>query len=154
MKASLNDQKAAAGITPHHGELRSELRERVLTLPGAVRAGGSHDEARGALLDYLERELLPHAAAEEEALYPAGDTGTTALLIRAMRDEHRDLRHARDRVGTDTRRDRGGRGGEQRSWRSSSPTSQRRTTCLSPLWSPTRTVSLSGLLRGMHEQVG
>ena len=51
----------------------------------------AHGEAKQAVLDYLEQELLPHAAAEEEALYPAGDTGMTALLVRAMRDEHRNL---------------------------------------------------------------
>jgi hypothetical protein len=34
---------------------------------------------------------LPHAPAEEAALYPAGDSGRTALLVRAMKDEHRNL---------------------------------------------------------------
>ena len=43
------------------------------------------------MLEYLDGELLPHASAEEKALYPAGDSGLTAMLVRAMRDEHRNL---------------------------------------------------------------
>lgn len=87
----LTDDEAAAAIKAHHVELRGGLRERVLALRSTVQAGMAHGEAKQAVLDYLERELLPHAAAEEEALYPAGDTGMTALLVRAMRDEHRNL---------------------------------------------------------------
>ncbi|HVA85157.1 MAG TPA: hemerythrin domain-containing protein [Candidatus Saccharimonadales bacterium] len=88
---SPNDEAAARAIRAHHVELRDTLRARVLALRDDVQTGRESSDSRRAVLDYLERELLPHAAAEEEALYPAGDTGLTALLVRAMRDEHRNL---------------------------------------------------------------
>jgi hypothetical protein len=40
---------------------------------------------------YLDTEIVPHAAAEERTLYPAADAGPAALLVDAMRAEHRDL---------------------------------------------------------------
>jgi len=85
------DDQAAAAIKAHHDELRGGLRERVVALRSTIQAGMAHGEAQQAVLDYLEQELLPHAMAEEEALYPAGDIGVTALLVHAMRDEHRNL---------------------------------------------------------------
>ena len=94
----LTDAQAAEAITAHHVELSSEIRRRVDDLSDAVAAGVPHDEARRAVLDYLDRDLLPHAAAEEQALYPGGDRGMTALLVRAMRDEHRNLAAHVDRL--------------------------------------------------------
>lgn len=81
---TLTDAQAAGAIRAHHAELAAELRRRVL----AVGAAGGTAETASDLLDYLDRDLLPHAMAEEQALYPAGDSGETALLVRAMRDEH------------------------------------------------------------------
>lgn len=88
---SPDDQAASKAIRAHHVELRDGLRARVLTLYDDVAAGRPHDASQRGVLEYLEQELLPHATAEEAALYPAGDTGATALLVRAMRDEHGNL---------------------------------------------------------------
>ena len=85
------DKEAAAAIRAHHDELRDTLRVRVGDLRDAVRAGRSHVVSERAVIGYLEDDLLPHAAAEETALYPAGDTGLTALLVRAMREEHKGI---------------------------------------------------------------
>jgi Hemerythrin HHE cation binding domain len=85
------DMEAAAAIRAHHDELRDTLRVRVGDLRDAVRAGRSHVLSERAVIGYLEDDLLPHAAAEEAALYPAGDTGLTALLVRAMREEHKGI---------------------------------------------------------------
>jgi iron-sulfur cluster repair protein YtfE (RIC family) len=85
------DEEAAAAIRAHHDELRDTLRVRVGDLNDAVRAGRSHVVSERAVIGYLEDDLLPHAAAEETALYPAGDTGLTALLVRAMREEHKGI---------------------------------------------------------------
>lgn len=85
------DKEAAAAIRAHHLELRDTLRARVGDLRDAVRAGRPHSVSEGAVIGYLEDDLLPHAAAEEAALYPAGDTGLTALLVRAMREEHKGI---------------------------------------------------------------
>ncbi|HET8777071.1 MAG TPA: hemerythrin domain-containing protein [Candidatus Limnocylindria bacterium] len=87
----MSDEQAVDAIRAHHTELQSELRKRVTALEESVRRGEWHGDAQRSLLEYLEGELLPHASAEEQALYPAGDSGLTALLVRAMRDEHRTL---------------------------------------------------------------
>lgn len=86
--SQLTDEAAATAIRAHHVELADGIRRRIEALLGDVRMGGSADAARTDVLAYLDRELLPHARAEEEALYPAGDRGATALLVRGMRDEH------------------------------------------------------------------
>lgn len=106
---SMTDQEAAAAIRVHHSELRQGLVDRVAALEESVRRGEWHGEAQREVLDFLEGELLPHAFAEEQALYPAGDAGATAMLVRSMRDEHTDLagrvaalRDATDAVGVAT----------------------------------------------------
>lgn len=85
------DGEAAEAIRAHHGQLRAGLRDRVLALLDASRAGHAVDATQATVLAYLDEKLLPHAAAEEVALYPAGDVGGSALLVRAMREEHRNL---------------------------------------------------------------
>ncbi len=89
--SSQSDVQAAAAIRVHHRELRDGLQTRVLNLEDAVRSGQAHDDTRDSVLAYLDEDLLPHAAAEETALYPAGDSGASELLVRAMREEHRNL---------------------------------------------------------------
>ncbi len=84
----MTTQETAAAIRAHHLELENGLRIRVLDLFEVVRAGRSHQDATMATLRFLDTELLPHAAAEEQALYPAADSGVAALLVRAMREEH------------------------------------------------------------------
>jgi iron-sulfur cluster repair protein YtfE (RIC family) len=88
---SMTDEQAADAIRAHHSELQGELRKRVVALEDAVRRDASHGEPQEALLEFLEHDLLPHALAEEKTLYAAGDTGHSALLVRSMRDEHRNL---------------------------------------------------------------
>lgn len=85
------DAQAAAAIRAHHRELHDGLRSRVLVVEDTVRDARPHGDAQDSVLAYLDGELLPHAAAEEVALYPAGDIGAGELLVRAMRDEHRNL---------------------------------------------------------------
>jgi iron-sulfur cluster repair protein YtfE (RIC family) len=89
--SSQANEEAASAIRAHHRELHEDLRTRVAALSVAVRSGADHIDARDAVIEYLDRDLLPHAAAEETALYPAGDAGVTAMLVRAMRNEHRDI---------------------------------------------------------------
>lgn len=92
------NQEAADAIRAHHGEMQDELRARIESLIEAARTGAAHEPAQRAVLEYLEGELLPHAAAEEQALYPAGDTGLSALLVRSMREEHRFIIGSVERV--------------------------------------------------------
>ena len=88
---TMTNERAADAIRAHHAELATTLRQRVMALVTAVRSRQPHLDAHGAVVEFLDTELLPHAGAEEEALYPAGDVGPTAMLVRSMRDEHVNL---------------------------------------------------------------
>jgi len=88
---ALTDAESAGAIRAHHKELQGALRrERVAALGDAVRARQPMNRP-SAVLAFLDTELLPHAAAEERSIYPAGDRGVTAMLVHAMLDEHRNL---------------------------------------------------------------
>ncbi len=98
--SSQSDTEAATAIRAHHRELHEGLRTRVSVALETARAGRPDGDARESVLAFLDGELLPHAAAEETALYPAGDTGSSELLVRAMREEHRNLIAHVDRLRT------------------------------------------------------
>jgi uncharacterized protein (DUF2249 family) len=101
------------------------------------------------------RELVPHALAEEEALYPAAHgTSEGRLLVEAMLGEHRLIAEL---VGTLT-------GSEHDAVRAASTAIALRTVFEShlakendliiPLLLRTPGVSVAGLLDGMHEVLG
>lgn len=83
--------EAAAAIRSHHAELAESLRERVTALQASARETVPYETARDRVVALLDAEIVPHAAAEERTLYRAADTGPAALLVDAMRTEHRDL---------------------------------------------------------------
>jgi uncharacterized protein (DUF2249 family)/iron-sulfur cluster repair protein YtfE (RIC family) len=88
------DATAATAIEQHHAELSGALAARVEALVNAaVRGDGAATlAARQALVNWCREELLPHAAAEEQALYPAAhglDRGR--LLVDGMFAEHQVL---------------------------------------------------------------
>jgi uncharacterized protein (DUF2249 family)/iron-sulfur cluster repair protein YtfE (RIC family) len=88
------DATAAATIEEHHAELAGALAACVeALLAAAVHGDGSAAlAAREGLVAWCRTELLPHAAAEEAALYPAAsglDRGR--LLVDGMLAEHRVL---------------------------------------------------------------
>lgn len=78
-------------ITHHHAALADDLR----TLAAAVLDGarsGDYDLARTDVVAWFRSELLPHARAEEVALYSAGARlEDTRLLVEGMVTEHRVL---------------------------------------------------------------
>jgi uncharacterized protein (DUF2249 family) len=90
-----------AAITSHHAQLAAQLAaltDAVLTTPA-----GEQRHARDELLDWYRKELLPHAVAEEQALYSlAADRETTRLLICGMLAEHRSLVRLIIALGTAT----------------------------------------------------
>lgn len=91
-------------VTSHHGELLARLTGRVEAFVEAVRSGRAPGPPRAELLDFLRAELVPHARAEDELLYRAVRTAKTALLARAMQDQHQLIATLVDRVehaGTD-----------------------------------------------------
>ncbi|HEX5495195.1 MAG TPA: hemerythrin domain-containing protein [Mycobacteriales bacterium] len=85
-------------IRAHHQALGEAVVEGALSVWESVDrlTPGSHQSELVAL---CEREVLPHAAAEERTLYRAGiDLPAVAPMIRAMLAEHTTLRDAVDRL--------------------------------------------------------
>ncbi|GIF13688.1 DUF2249 domain-containing protein [Actinoplanes teichomyceticus] len=89
---SPSDEVAAAAVVRHHAQMATELDRLVRDLIRTAEIGGLRQiwQAREALVGWLTGELLPHANAEEAALYPAasGQPGA-GLLITGMLAEHR-----------------------------------------------------------------
>ena len=78
------DHDAAASVVAHHRQLSADLDSHVSQLQAAARTSGTDWEAhRDGLVAWLKTELLPHAAAEENALYPAA---AAQLLAEEFRD--------------------------------------------------------------------
>ncbi|MCC3650162.1 DUF2249 domain-containing protein [Streptomyces sp. S07_1.15] len=87
------DAAAVEAVEAHHTHLAGELAGRVsVLLDTAARNPAGAEAARASLAAFCERELLPHAAAEEAALYPAAHgTKEARLLVDGMLAEHRRL---------------------------------------------------------------
>jgi hemerythrin HHE cation binding domain-containing protein len=85
------NREVIAAIRAHHDQLAEQLRALTADLVVAAQRGSFAAE-QTALHDWYRTELLPHADAEERALYrPAVDMDATRLLVRSMIDEHRAL---------------------------------------------------------------
>jgi uncharacterized protein (DUF2249 family) len=86
------DQRAAEAVVRHHTQLAATLAGHVTELLRAAELGSPEQtwQRRDALAQWLHGELLPHAYAEEAALYPvAADQPKGRLLVKGMLDEHR-----------------------------------------------------------------
>lgn len=85
------DAYAAEAVKQHHAALAGALSLRTEALLAAATRGdlSAAESARRDLVDWCERELVPHALAEEQALYPAAlATIEGRLLVEAMLGEH------------------------------------------------------------------
>ena len=85
------DASAFEAVENHHAQLSGALQQRVGSIVAAVAARDDAAAlgARDALVDWCDHELVPHAAAEEKTLYPAGLAMVNArLLVEAMIAEH------------------------------------------------------------------
>jgi len=84
------DARAAEAVEQHHAQLSGALATRVEALLAA--AAGRDDgarELRTELVTWCERELVPHAVAEEKAMYPAARAKNEGrLLVEGMLAEH------------------------------------------------------------------
>lgn len=88
------DLTVVQAIIDHHAQLASGLNQRVEALLDLV----DNDQllraetARQDMVGYLRREILPHAQAEEQVLYPpAAALPEGRLLVAGMVDEHHAL---------------------------------------------------------------
>jgi iron-sulfur cluster repair protein YtfE (RIC family) len=92
MSQSDADRRAATAVIKHHARLASELTTYADRLRDAATDGCAVEVAqcRDALLAWLHTELVPHAQAEEAALYPAAaEQPGGRLLVDGMLAEHR-----------------------------------------------------------------
>lgn len=99
------DAEAAQKVEQHHAEMAGRLDLLTADVVRAARTDRA-EAARQELLSWLRDELVPHATAEEQTLYPAAaQIVETRLLVEAMLAEHvlihrlvRDLEAAADPV--------------------------------------------------------
>ena len=85
------DANAAEAVRQHHAALAGALGLRTEALFSAAsrRDPSAARTARQDLVDWCERELVPHARAEEQSMYPAARaTVEGRLLVEAMLGEH------------------------------------------------------------------
>lgn len=92
--SSIQDAQAVEAVMAHHAKLSGALALQVEALINAAaradRAGA--DLATTALVRWCEDELVPHALAEEESMYPkAHENPSARLLVDAMVAEHREI---------------------------------------------------------------
>lgn len=86
------DARAAEAVEQHHAQMAGTLAVRVEALLGAAAAGEQEKAAaaRGELAAWCERELVPHALAEESTMYPAAQAKPEGrLLVEGMLAEHK-----------------------------------------------------------------
>ena len=91
---SAADAQAVEAVKSHHAQLAGALAVQVEALVEATAQGdlSDADAASVALVHWCDAELIPHAFAEERAMYPqAHEDPRGKLLVDAMLSEHRDL---------------------------------------------------------------
>ena len=147
------DAAAVGAIEQHHGELAGALSSLVEALVEAAARGEPSvvPAARSALVGWAERELLPHAAAEEETLYPPAQQMTEGrLLVAGMIEEHRALVGLLGEIASSTNGVRAAAGASALLAVFRSHLNKENELVL-PLLASASEVSLAGLLDGMHE---
>lgn len=85
------DARAVEAVEQHHAQLAGALASHVERLVAAASAhdAATADAARAALVAWCQHELVPHALAEEDAMYPpAHAMAEGRLLVGSMIDEH------------------------------------------------------------------
>lgn len=150
------DAHAAEAVKQHHAALADalNLRTQALFTAASGRDAAAAEQARRDLVAWCERELVPHALAEEQTLYPAAQaTIEGRLLVEAMLSEHevinRLLREVRD--SADVLRA-AGSAAALRAVFDSHLTKE--NDFVVPLLAATPGVSLHDLLGGMHQLLG
>ncbi|KAB1990086.1 DUF2249 domain-containing protein [Streptomyces triticiradicis] len=149
------DAAAAEAVEAHHAQLAGELAGRVAMLIAAAdRDPAAADGVRRELVDFCDRDLVPHAAAEEETLYPvARGLPAAGLLVDGMLAEHRRLVALVDALrdaGSAVRAAADGRALQVLF----EEHLEKENTLVLPLLTGAPDISLAGLLAGMHELLG
>jgi uncharacterized protein (DUF2249 family) len=151
LASSQADADAVGAVEQHHAALADALDRHTTAL---LTVGADVPAVRDVLVAWCERELLPHAAAEEQSLYPAGRaTEAGRLLVDAMLGEHQVLLGlVRELAGAGDTAHVAASAGALRAVFSSHLTKE--NELLLPLLAAAPDVSVAGLLAGMHDLLG
>ena len=156
LASTAEDAAAVEAVREHHAELAGRLAAHTEHLLRMVAAADSaaFGQARAAAADFCTEQLLPHAAAEEAALYPAaGALPQTKLLVEAMIAEHRVLEGLVRDLGEATEPPRVAAAAHALRVLFDSHLAKENDLIL-PAAAADPAVSLTGILAGMHELLG
>lgn len=151
--SSAEDSAAVEAVTQHHAQMAGTLAAHVARISGALDDRAALT-ARDELVRWAEHDLVPHAKAEESAMYPlAHEDQRARLLVDAMLVEHEliiglveSLRSAKDRVHA---------AAEARALGVTFDSHlAKENDQILPLLAGSPDVSLAGALEGMHELLG
>ncbi|MGW5970926.1 DUF2249 domain-containing protein [Streptomyces sp. NPDC055186] len=146
---------AVEAVEAHHAQLAGELGGRVTMLLDALdRDPASAEDIRAGLVAFCDRHLLPHAEAEESALYPAAHrTAEARLLIEGMLAEHRRITELVEALRSAPSPARAA--GDARALQVLFEEHlDKENDLVLPLIAASSGVSLAGLLDGMHDILG
>jgi uncharacterized protein (DUF2249 family)/iron-sulfur cluster repair protein YtfE (RIC family) len=150
------DASAAEAVEQHHAQMQGALRVRVEALLAGV---ARNDEVaaqagRADLVAWCRAELVPHAEAEEQVLYPAARGRSEArLLVEGMLGEHEVIRGLVNELDTATDAVRAAAAARALQAVFDAHLAKENELVL-PVLVSAADVSVSQLLAGMHEVLG
>ena len=153
---SAADAKAVEAVKDHHAQLASAL---ALLVEALLDAASRSDlpgagAASSALVSWCRAELVPHALAEERAMYPkAREDPRARLLVDAMLAEHHDLIELVEAIGKATDPVRAAANAQALRSLFESHLVKENEQIL-PLLAESSEISLAEVLAGMHELLG
>lgn len=153
---SAADAEAVEAVKNHHAQLAGALAVQVESLVDAAARGDllAAGAASSDLVRWCDAELVPHALAEEQAMYPTAHEDLRArLLVDAMLAEHRDLVALVDAVRQAAGPVRAAANAQALRSLFDSHLVKENEQIL-PLLAESSEVSLAGILDGMHELLG
>lgn len=156
LASSEADATAAAAVEQHHAQMAGALALRVEALLAAASRGDevSAGAARADLVAWCEHELVPHALAEEGAMYPAAHARSEGrLLVDGMLAEHQVIVGLVRELGGPTDMVRAAAAARALQVSFDSHLAKENELVL-PLLTAAPDVSVAELLGGMHELLG
>ena len=142
--------EAYEAMLEHHKRLGEELASRADVVSRAVAAGQPYGAAVASLVAYLAEEVLPHAAAEEQIIYPAATRAGLAGPVEEMVAEHVTLSALGARVASLTDGKAAAEQAQQAA-RLFTAHAARENTVLLPALLADTSADLAGLLARMHD---
>jgi uncharacterized protein (DUF2249 family) len=147
------DLEAVEAITRHHAAMAGALGVRVEAVQQAVRFGQDATAARDAVVEWSRSELLPHAAAEEETVYAAAAGRPEGrLLVEALVAEHRSITDLVEQLAKAPDAVAAASDAAALEALFSAHVAKENDQVL-PLLAADPTVSIAGLLGGMHDEL-